>query len=575
MPGTIQISVLDIVNLPSPSPPSPMSIQVTMGKREYQIGDDGDFSIPLTTLRENLVVKLLDKDGNEVSRTGVETRLVVEKGIWDDFFPFEGCGEVHLKIQFTLSEEEQNRIRVMRLSALKKKHGELLNPTAKVAESASAVRRKVSTEGNVETSVSLGHPQVGPEKIKAEMAQGASVSDSFEVADAKSGIHKLTQPSEKQIIPVKDHTQYRSEDTSPRNPSQRIDSSPTRVSSKKIFKKIENQSPNNAVLATASKGEEDSLFPHATSTSSAVKTSSVCPGLGEGIAHNTEAQDPLETTPSNVRKLISVFESSLAQDMQPRTKAPPAKTEPSMSGTENIDNHQFKRTKIENSKGAELIPQKVHSPFLKEESQQAASPSETGIGPTRPLRGTKSSHDTGHSNLKATENQPDSSHDWSSEQHDSSGNMVGMSGKAIDSVDSPKINFRRASNDKVKSMSCCQREHDVFERSDAWIFPDESRNLCITTGGKLAMHLMGCCSIETSRWRGKSRISIPENGAEMRRNENEVKKDQKKSYGKIRPKTDSSTDVDPSGGPFGQVMKVAIMVGFGALVLLTRQRKDR
>lgn len=106
----------------------------------------------------------------------------------------------------------------------------------------------------------------------------------------------------------------RSEDTSPRNPSQRIDSIPTRVSSKKIFKKIENQSPNNAVLAASSNGEEDSLFPHATLTSSAVKTSSVFPGLGEGIAHN--AQDPLETTPSNVRKLISVFESSLAQVYQ-------------------------------------------------------------------------------------------------------------------------------------------------------------------------------------------------------------------------------------------------------------------
>lgn len=39
----------------------------------------------------------------------------------------------------------------------------------------------------------------------------------------------------------------------------------------------------------------------------------------------------------------------------------------------------------------------------------------------------------------------------------------------------------------------------------------------------------------------------------VRRNETEVKKDQKKSYGKIRPKTDSSTDIDPSGGPIGQV----------------------
>ncbi|KAF8036364.1 hypothetical protein BT93_C2164 [Corymbia citriodora subsp. variegata] len=530
MPGTIRISVLDIVNLPSPSPPSSMSIQVTMGRKEYQIGDDGDFSIPLTTLHENLVVKLLDKDGNEVARTGVETKLVVEKGLWDDFFPFEGGGEAHLKIQFTLSEEEQNRIRMMRLSALKKKHGELLNPSSKVAESTLAVWRKVATEGNVDTSV-------GSENIKAEMARGFSVSDSFKVADAKSRIRKLTQPSEKQIIPVKDHTQYRSEDPSPSPPFDGIDSGPTRVSSKKIFKKIENQSPNNAVLAAASKGEKDSLFAHTTSTSSTVKTTSVFPGLEEGIARNMEARDPLKSTPSNVRKMISVLESSLAQDMQPRTRAPLAKTEQSLSGTENIANYQFKRTKVENSKGAKLMPQEVHSPFPKEESQQAASQNETGIGPTRPLRGTKSSHDTGHLSLTVMENQPDSSHDWSCEQHDSSGNVVRRSGEAIDSVDSHKLKFRRASNDKLKSASCCQREHDAYERSGAWIFPDEPRNLCITTGGKQAMHLMGCCSMETSTWRGKIRILMSENA--------------------------------------GEVMKVAIMVGFGALVLLTRQRKDR
>lgn len=576
MPGSIQISVLDIVNLPSTSPPSSMSIQVTMGKREYQIGDDGDFSIPLTTLRENLVVKLLDPDGNEMSRTGVETKLVVEKGLWDDFFPFEGGGEVHLKIRFTLSEEEQNRIRMMRLSALKKKHGELLNPTSKVTESASAVWRKVATEGNVETSGSLGHPQVGSEKIKAEMAQGASVLDSFEVANAKSGIRKLTQPSEKQIIPVKDHMPDGSEDTSPSTPFQRIDSGLTRVSSKKMFKNIENQSPNNAVLAAASQGKKDSLFPHLTSTSSTVKTSSVFPALEEGVTRNMEAQDPLESTPSNVRKVISVFESSLVQDMQPHTKAPPAKTEPSMSRTEDIANHQFKKIKIEISKGAELIPRKVQSPFLKEESQRAQSA--TGVVPTRTLHSIKSSRDTGQSYLTASESQQDSLHDWASEQHDSSGNVVERSGKAIGSIESQKIKFQRASNDKVKSMSCYQGEHDVFERSGVWIFPDESRNLCITTGGKQAMHLMGCCSIETSKWKGKIKISMPENAREhmkVKRNGNEMKKDQRTSYTKTRPKTDSSTDANPSGGPIGQVMKVAIMVGFGALVLLTRQRKDR
>lgn len=104
----------------------------------------------------------------------------------------------------------------------------------------------------------------------------------------------------------------RSEDTSPNTPSQRIDSGPIAVGLKKNFKKIENQSPNNAVLAAASKGEKDSLFPHMMSTSSTMKTSAF-PGLEEGVVHNTEAQDPLENTLSNVRKMISVFESSLAQ----------------------------------------------------------------------------------------------------------------------------------------------------------------------------------------------------------------------------------------------------------------------
>lgn len=43
----------------------------------------------------------------------VETRLVMEKGTWDDIFPFEGGGHVHMKLQFVLSEEERHRIRIM------------------------------------------------------------------------------------------------------------------------------------------------------------------------------------------------------------------------------------------------------------------------------------------------------------------------------------------------------------------------------------------------------------------------------------------------------------------------------
>ncbi|KAI4377784.1 hypothetical protein MLD38_015362 [Melastoma candidum] len=91
-----------------------------MGKREYQIADSGDISIPLTTLRENMIVKVNGTNGVEISRTGIETKMVVQKGSWNDSFPLEGGGEMLLKLQFVLSEEEQNRIHMMRQSALKK-----------------------------------------------------------------------------------------------------------------------------------------------------------------------------------------------------------------------------------------------------------------------------------------------------------------------------------------------------------------------------------------------------------------------------------------------------------------------
>lgn len=44
---------------------------------------------------------------------GVEIKSIVEKGHWDDLFPLEGGGHVHMKLQFVLSEEERSRIRMM------------------------------------------------------------------------------------------------------------------------------------------------------------------------------------------------------------------------------------------------------------------------------------------------------------------------------------------------------------------------------------------------------------------------------------------------------------------------------
>ncbi|TYH60749.1 hypothetical protein ES332_D07G000800v1 [Gossypium tomentosum] len=124
MPGTIQVSVLDFKGLQSTSPSS-QSVKVSMGKTEYQTCDKGEFLFPLTTLHDNLIITLQDADGNEITHAVVETKLVVEKGVWDNIFSLEGGCHVHMKLQFVLSEEEHQRIRVMREAALKKKHEEL------------------------------------------------------------------------------------------------------------------------------------------------------------------------------------------------------------------------------------------------------------------------------------------------------------------------------------------------------------------------------------------------------------------------------------------------------------------
>ncbi|PWA34752.1 hypothetical protein CTI12_AA616150 [Artemisia annua] len=109
MPGSIQVSVLDFKELPSSS----NSVKVSLGKVEYEAEEKGTFSFPLTNLRDNLIITIQDSEGNQVSHSGVRTMSIIEKGTWDDLFPIEGGGLLHMKLQFVLSDEERNRIRLM------------------------------------------------------------------------------------------------------------------------------------------------------------------------------------------------------------------------------------------------------------------------------------------------------------------------------------------------------------------------------------------------------------------------------------------------------------------------------
>ncbi|KAL0315761.1 UNVERIFIED_CONTAM: hypothetical protein Sradi_5454300 [Sesamum radiatum] len=66
---------------------------------------------PITKLRENLVVALLDAGGNEIAHADIRTMQIIEKGSWDEVFSINGGGHVHMKLQFILSDEERKRIR--------------------------------------------------------------------------------------------------------------------------------------------------------------------------------------------------------------------------------------------------------------------------------------------------------------------------------------------------------------------------------------------------------------------------------------------------------------------------------
>ncbi|KAK9705425.1 hypothetical protein RND81_07G056000 [Saponaria officinalis] len=126
MPGTIQVSILEVVGLPSRQQPSLTGITVSMGKQAYDIEEKGDFSFVLASLRDNLRVTVRDSEGNEIAHTDVESRSIVEKCMWDDIFPLQGGGHVHMRLHFILTEEEQKRICSMRESAARKKQEDLI-----------------------------------------------------------------------------------------------------------------------------------------------------------------------------------------------------------------------------------------------------------------------------------------------------------------------------------------------------------------------------------------------------------------------------------------------------------------
>ncbi|KAM2002224.1 hypothetical protein ACFX15_025960 [Malus domestica] len=439
MPGTINISVLEFMDLP-PSPSSPISIKVSMGKRECQAWDKGDFTFALTTLRDNLVLLLQDSEGNEISHAGVEVKSTVEKGLWDDLFPLKGGGFMRMKLQFVLNEEERNKIRMMRESALKKKQGELIN------SSPNSVQSTPSAGVNIASSLYLR------EEISATSADNTSIV----LRGSQSTVGATNRPN-----------------------------------------------------------------------------------LQEDRLRNPEKQGPIKKTPSSVKKMISAFESGSAEDMRPQIKPPPIQIRSNKIKTGALlESHNLEEHKnVTSAETAQSISKAVVNPFRS---------GDLNIGPTSDIHQVvdrkkgnfpndfvrPSTFETVQESDKVLGKHRHEPCDMPRGKRHSGGihgieesrvqvssrnsqitDVQGASPSANACTSEANLEDRHVRGDSgpnvCTSAAKCEDRHDPFERSGAWIFPDEAIRFCITTSGTNMMDSRGGCRENPSIHQQKMIFSLP------------------------------------------------------------------
>ncbi|KAJ6698890.1 hypothetical protein OIU79_012219 [Salix purpurea] len=563
MPGAIEVSVLDFMGLQSSSPPSQMSIKVSMGKREYETRDKGDFIFPLATLRENLIVTLMDAKGNEISHTGVETRLVIEKGIWDDTFPLEGGGHVRMKLQFVLSEEDRHRIRLMRELALKKKHDELLSREPRCTEYASAVDSRDASSSRTKHEVSAPPSQDSRKGVFQSEVMATQVSlivtlptfsksgkSSLENGEGSNCVLKQTSPNDpdkhegsSSIVPV----------------SQRFGANLKEGSHKILGKKRGMEPPPIEVTPKTIRSKEALYYG---SSEPKVTASNKIPVKLKGHGDSAlEKQNPVNNTPSNVKNMITAFESSLNQDMKPEVTPLPVKSASSRLEMEFPPKTFWSdEVRTEKNKPEQSLSGRDRSPYLIEDMQGASKnirEGEENIDFGRAPTVATPFQDTGKleeelsdascrnkgSNVvlknklqimdKADKGKEKTSdilmrdlvvdkasvpgrmrhedmgkHPYSiflaRKKHSGDNLLITKSGKETHSKDLERINIQEGSGD-AHSSECC----------GAWIFPYERRRLCITTAGTRLLNLMGSFWDDTKVQPGKMSSSVPENMEEV------------------------------------------------------------
>eukprot|EP00256_Glycine_max_P056213 XP_014623691.1 uncharacterized protein LOC100780338 isoform X7 [Glycine max] len=345
MPGSIMVSVLEFIDLPLSSS---TSIRASLGKIEYQVNDKGNLSFPLTSLRDDLIFKIQDAEGNEISRTGVQIKLILEKGVLEDNFPLGG-GHLRLKLQFILSDEERDRIRSLRQSALKKKH-ELLSSGRRAEESDSRTMigdAALPFRRNDEVSES---PKKQPQQ-EAQLQDPAGSGDGKE-SDTRNVVGAQLDQKKQLIKP----NQYReSSSTIPVSQAVTLTRSPQKgkepfYQSPNLNRSSSEKHPQRDI------GSEEIAILFGSEKKEALTSNLIQPNLEQGGIQYSEKRTSLGRIPSNVKKMISAFEGGLAQqDKRPQIKPPPTKQqESSIERRDSSKTQLLEQDKSKNTEPADL-----------------------------------------------------------------------------------------------------------------------------------------------------------------------------------------------------------------------------
>ncbi|CAN0901351.1 hypothetical protein LINGRAHAP2_LOCUS21373 [Linum grandiflorum] len=375
-------------------------------------------------------------------------RLLIGKGIWDDIFPLDGGGQVHLKLQFFLSEDDRQRIRIMRESALRKKHDELVSSKS------------------------------------ASMAQKVERDHSAQTNSSPNGTERCEETSSNHVKQVKKERSV-------------------------VFES------DGSELGTISKRPK-----------------------------------PLEKAHGTVRNMISAFESSGHQDT--RSKLVRQQITKSQSVNNFVVDVDASKSKMQKVRSTDSLSEQLSSCLTQPDTAENEKDMENIARPEMQNVTTSTGSVTGLNetgkmkflqdlDTRKTASARASFSSLGMKRQTSSGDMIS-----------------RKSDSRIRRREICSYgdDHRSPECSGAWIYPDQGRRLCVTTAGKQVLNVIGGFCCETNRI---EHFVAQENGED---GETEI------------AQGSSSRDVETRRGPVGQVMRVAIMAGFAALVVFTRQRNQ-